>query len=185
MMIKLSPKKKPEVREKPVLLTFSNQNTTKTGRESKLGKLILMVIKLSPTKNRKSEKKRFSVFLKIKSPQKPACKVSWLCWIYWLQNKVWFKTEKPTKIDNRFTEIWPYSSKNDQKLPNSVILIEYSQVIAHLAENELRITTKITIFYRNMTLFIGNWPKMTKFHKFKDSQVKPHLAGNRRKIELM
>jgi len=72
---KIKTYKKPEVREKPVFHTFSNQKTTKTGRENKLGTLISMMIKLSPTKDRKSEKKRFSVLFKMKSPPKPACKV--------------------------------------------------------------------------------------------------------------
>ena len=43
--------KKPEVREKQVFHTFHNQNTTKTGRESKLITLISMEIKSRPAKN--------------------------------------------------------------------------------------------------------------------------------------
>jgi len=76
---KIKTDKKPEVREKQVFHTFPNQNTIKTSRESKLSTLIPMVIKLSPAKNRKSEKNRFSILFKIKAPSKPACEVSWLC----------------------------------------------------------------------------------------------------------
>jgi len=52
-----------KVREKPVFHTFLNQNTTKTGRESKLSTLILIMVKLSPTqKPEVREKPGFHTF---------------------------------------------------------------------------------------------------------------------------
>ena len=58
---KIKTDKKPEVREKSVFHTFSNQNTTKTDRESKLSMLNLLVIKQNPTE--KPEVREKSVFL--------------------------------------------------------------------------------------------------------------------------